>query len=137
MTHHDFGHAPLLALVVDDQDEVAIPAGFEGFVGRDPAAGLVIGDPRVSWRHAELVAVKDCLWIRDLTLAGGLRWNGEPVEGWASLLPGDVVHFGAVRASVRIVPENRVAERPDQGVVLALFVFAVGLAFLLLGSVIG
>lgn len=123
-------HAPLLALVVDDR-QIAVPDGYEGIIGRDPAAGLVLDDARISWRHAELVAVKDCLWIRDLSPSHSLRWNGEPVDGWASLLPGDVVHFGPVRASVRVVPVH------GEAVVVALFVFVIGLAFLLLGSAIG
>jgi pSer/pThr/pTyr-binding forkhead associated (FHA) protein len=123
-------HAPLLALVIDGRPDVPMPDGYEGIVGRDPAAALVIDDPQVGWRHAELVAVKDCVWIRDLSETHSLRWNGEPVDGWAALLPGDVVQFGAVRATVRALPY------PDQAMVVALFVFAMGLAVLLLGSAI-
>jgi predicted component of type VI protein secretion system len=126
--------APLLAVAVGDQEAIAVPDGFQGIVGRDPAAGLVIDDPRIDGRHAELVAVKDCLWLRALP-SSDVRWNGEPADGWVSLLAGDVVDLGPVRLTVRIVPDA--AAGPDQATVVALFVFVIGLAVLLLGSAVG
>jgi hypothetical protein len=125
--------APLLALAVGDR-VIAVPDGFQGVIGRDRAADLVVDDPRIGGRHAELVAVKDCLWLRGIA-SSAVRWNGEPADGWVSLLAGDVVDLGPVRLTVRLAPNA--PGGPDQAAVVALFVFVIGLAVLLLGSAIG
>jgi len=64
-------------------------------VGRSPASDVVIADPSVSRRHAELSAEGGVVSVRDLESANGTMVNGErraasPIE------PGDIVTFGAV-----------------------------------------
>lgn len=64
-------------------------------VGRAPASDVVIADPSVSRRHAELSAEGGVVSVRDLDSANGTLVNGERRPA-ASLAEGDVVTFGAV-----------------------------------------
>ena len=77
------GGAPfLLTLSSLDGDRV--------LVGRHPRCTIVVDDPNVSRRHAELI-LRDGVWvIRDLGSTNGTTVNGEPV-GRSQLRPGDLV----------------------------------------------
>jgi hypothetical protein len=80
---HGRGSAPfLLALHSLENDRV--------LVGRHPRCDIVLDDPDVSRRHAELM-FRDGVWvIRDLGSTNGTTVNGAPV-GRSEVRPGDIV----------------------------------------------
>jgi pSer/pThr/pTyr-binding forkhead associated (FHA) protein len=62
-------------------------------VGRHPACDVVVADPSVSRRHAQLT-FRDGVWIlQDLGSTNGTTVNGERV-GRTTLQSGDVVELG-------------------------------------------
>ncbi len=64
--------------------------GDRVLVGRHPRCTIVVDDPNVSRRHAELI-LRDGVWvIRDLGSTNGTTVNGESV-GRSQLRPGDLV----------------------------------------------
>jgi FHA domain len=78
--------APLL-LALDRSDDERL------LVGRDRACDIVLEDPTVSRRHAQLT-FRDGVWsIRDLASKNGTFVNGASVIR-ASLCSGDLVAFG-------------------------------------------
>ena len=89
--------------------------GARLIVGRAPTSDIVIADPSVSRRHAELIAEGTSEWttfaIRDLESANGTLVNG--VKSVSSFLKvGDVVTFGAV--PFKAVAEETVAAPPEE-----------------------
>jgi FHA domain len=61
-------------------------------VGRHPRCDIVVDDPNVSRRHAELL-FRDGVWvIRDLGSTNGTSLNGELV-GRSTVRPGDILGF--------------------------------------------
>ncbi len=64
-------------------------------VGRAPTSDVVIADPSVSRRHAELSAEGGRVSLRDLDSANGTLVNGARGATFA-IVPGDIVTFGAV-----------------------------------------
>ena len=62
-------------------------------VGRDPGCGIVIADPTVSRRHAQLEVDADACSIRDLGSTNGTYAHGRPVTS-TRLHDGDTVTFG-------------------------------------------
>jgi hypothetical protein len=64
-------------------------------VGRDPGCELVIEDPRVSKRHAQLRWSGGGWTIEDLGSKNSTAVNGQPVEG-TELRDGDAISFGGL-----------------------------------------
>jgi hypothetical protein len=63
-------------------------------IGRHPACDVVVADPSVSRRHAQLT-FRDGVWVvQDLASTNGTAVNGELV-GRAALHSGDLVELGA------------------------------------------
>lgn len=62
-------------------------------VGRDPDAGLVLGDALVSWHHARLEDRGDGFTLVDLGSTNGTTVNGAAGREFA-LAPGDKISFG-------------------------------------------
>ena len=62
-------------------------------VGRDPGCAIVIADPTVSRRHAQLEVDADACSIRDLGSTNGTYAHGRPVTS-TRLHEGDTVTFG-------------------------------------------
>jgi pSer/pThr/pTyr-binding forkhead associated (FHA) protein len=63
-------------------------------IGRHPACDVVVADPSVSRRHAQLT-FRDGVWVlQDLASTNGTAVNGERV-GRAALHSGDLVELGA------------------------------------------
>ncbi|MDF1504937.1 FHA domain-containing protein, partial [Roseisolibacter sp. H3M3-2] len=87
-----------------------LPAGGSIVVGRSAECALVLADPTVSRRHAEVHAVDDHLVVMDLGSRNGTFRNGVRVER-ARLRAGDVVAFGVVplRVEGEGVPESATA----------------------------
>jgi pSer/pThr/pTyr-binding forkhead associated (FHA) protein len=66
-------------------------------IGRAPDNMIVIDDPSVSGRHAQLQLAGEVYRLRDLESTNGTRVNGIPVRE-AALRFDDRIHFGAVDA---------------------------------------
>jgi hypothetical protein len=62
-------------------------------VGRDPGCAIVLADPTVSRRHAELEVGDDACHVRDLGSRNGTYAHGRPVTS-TRLHDGDTVTFG-------------------------------------------
>ncbi len=69
-------------------------------VGRE-AGDVVLGDPLVSSRHAELVVADGSLTFTDLQSTNGSFLGGNPVAGSVSLQQGQVVRLGGCTLTVR------------------------------------
>ncbi len=93
---------PDYTLVFSDGKEYSIPPG-RLTVGRQADCDLVIPDPLVSRRHAELAVRDGVLYLQDLGSANGTIVNGESVASEQVLEDGDVVEFGDTKATVRVV----------------------------------
>jgi hypothetical protein len=78
---------PLL-LVLD------LAGGERLLLGRHPACDVVVADPSVSRRHAQLT-LRDGVWVlQDLASTNGTAVNGQRV-GRTALYSGDIVELGA------------------------------------------
>jgi GAF domain-containing protein len=66
-------------------------------IGRDPACGLVVEDPRVSKRHARLDWTGSGWALADLGSKNGTTVNGLPAGG-ADLQDGDTISLGGLPA---------------------------------------
>jgi pSer/pThr/pTyr-binding forkhead associated (FHA) protein len=73
-------------------------SGDDLVVGRDPASGIQIDEPHVSWIHAALRRRGQAVYVQDLGSSSGTFVNGLPVAAARVLLPGDVVAFAGVTA---------------------------------------
>lgn len=69
-------------------------------VGREPGADIVIPDPTVSSRHAELRIAGDTCTVRDLGSSNGTLVNGTAIRGTHSVTPSDEIIFGAAMVAV-------------------------------------
>jgi predicted component of type VI protein secretion system len=70
-------------------------------IGGDPANEIIIEEPTVSRRHAEVTKRSDVFQIRDLGSTNGTFVNGKRVEAPTPIEAGDEIRFGAVRLYVR------------------------------------
>ncbi len=67
-------------------------------IGRAPANNdIVLDDERVSRQHAQLQVQGTTVTIADTGSRNGTFVNGQPVTGWQSLNPGDVVSIGGLQ----------------------------------------
>lgn len=79
-------------------------------IGRDDECDVVIADPTVSSRHAEIVARPESATITNLLATNGTRVNGQAVQS-AELKDGDLVRVGRVHLVYKDVPAAE-AHRP-------------------------
>jgi hypothetical protein len=70
-------------------------------IGRSPDCDLLLGDPTVSWVHAELRATAAGWVLADLGSRNGTRVNGWLAGSGFTVRAGDCVRFG--RAAFRLV----------------------------------
>jgi transcriptional regulator with GAF, ATPase, and Fis domain len=82
-------------------------------VGALAACDLVLDDPKVSGRHAELAARADGLWVKDLGSTNGTFVDGVRVSE-ALAAPGATVRFGATSIRVAGAPPPEVEPSPRQ-----------------------
>ena len=64
-------HAAPPLLVRTRRSDHRLDSGTEYRIGRDPAADIVVDDPRVSWRHATLKADGHSWVLADLGSTNG------------------------------------------------------------------
>ncbi len=72
-------------------------------IGRDEDCDVVIRDPTVSSRHAEIVVRPETTTITNLMATNGTRVNGHQIQN-AELVDGDVVRIGQVNLVFKDVP---------------------------------
>jgi NADPH-dependent 2,4-dienoyl-CoA reductase/sulfur reductase-like enzyme/pSer/pThr/pTyr-binding forkhead associated (FHA) protein len=80
-------------------------------IGRDPSCQLVLGDPYVSGRHAEVTRADTGLYVRDLGSRGGTWVNERPVTVPHALRDGDRITIGRTTLAFRSegAPASRIA----------------------------
>ena len=64
-------------------------------IGRSRACEIVLDDPGVSRRHAELRLAQDAWVLEDLGSTNGSSVNGAPVDGSRALADGDEIELGS------------------------------------------
>jgi len=79
-------------------------------IGRDEDCDVVIADPTVSARHAEIVARPESCTVTNLLATNGTRVNGQTVQS-AELKDGDLLRIGQVHLVYKDVPAA-LADRP-------------------------
>ncbi|MGH9044676.1 MAG: FhaA domain-containing protein [Acidimicrobiales bacterium] len=100
------GRFSVVAEVVESPDgvvpaELVLPGGGRVrvedeplVIGRTPDCDVVLSDPNVSRRHAEIIRVNDAFFLRDLGSTNGTKLNGGPIrEGY--LNTGDNITVGS------------------------------------------
>jgi pSer/pThr/pTyr-binding forkhead associated (FHA) protein len=96
---------PKLVLTTEAQGKVAYEFAEKLItIGRGPDNMIVIDDPSVSNRHAQLELTGETYRIKDLDSTNGTRINGIPVKETALRFE-DRIRFGAVEA--RFEPDVR------------------------------
>jgi hypothetical protein len=97
-------HVPATrAMVLAEGKRMVIPASG-AVIGRSRDADIVLADPNVSRRHAEIRPAGRGRWsVADLGSTNGVKVNGRPITGEEPLEPGDRIALGT--ADVRFVVE--------------------------------
>jgi hypothetical protein len=87
-------------LRVDGRTE---PIGSGGAViGRSREADVVVDDPNVSRRHAEVRPSGGSWIVRDLGSTNGVKVNGRRIQGPQSLRTGDTIELGTARVTFEL-----------------------------------
>lgn len=90
----------MLKIQLKDQSREAIWVAERLYsVGSDPADNLIIRDPSVSPHHAQLITLRNKLYLKDNHSQQGCFVNNERVDK-RQLAPGDVVRLGQVELMV-------------------------------------
>jgi hypothetical protein len=77
--------------------------GAQGAVlGRSRDADVVLEDPNVSRRHAEVRPSGGSWTVRDLGSTNGVKVNGRRIQGPQSLRPGDTIELGTARVTFEL-----------------------------------
>lgn len=90
----------------------------ETTIGRSSESDLVIGDARVSRRHAKISHVNDRYLLTDLKSSGGSYINGKPVVQ-KLLSPGDELTFAfglriVFGIDASMIPDNATPYKPQR-----------------------
>src|SRR2546430_3496687 len=97
---------PKLILTTEAQGKVAYEFAERSItIGRAPDNAIVLDDPSVSSRHAQLELSGETYRLKDLESTNGTRVNGLPVTTETALRFDDRIRFGAVDA--RFEPDTR------------------------------
>ena len=95
--------SPQRAMVLAEGKRMVIPASG-AVLGRSRDADIVLADPNVSRKHAEIRPAGRGRWVvQDLGSTNGVKVNGQPIQGETPLEPGDRIALGT--ADVRFVVE--------------------------------
>jgi hypothetical protein len=110
------GRGARMALSVLNGGETSLLAGEAlmlrptTMIGRAAGNEIVIDDPHVSARHAEIQFERGQWWLRDLASSNGTLLNDKPVRTVVAVRSGDVLQCGRVRfqfVPVSSVPSER------------------------------
>jgi hypothetical protein len=71
-------------------------------IGRSRDADIVLEDPNVSRKHAEVRPSGGSWIVRDLGSTNGVKVNGRRIEGPQSLKRGDVIELGTARVTFEL-----------------------------------
>jgi hypothetical protein len=71
-------------------------------LGRSREADVVVDDPNVSRRHAEVRPSGGSWIVRDLGSTNGVKVNGRRIQGPQSLKRGDVIELGTARVTFEL-----------------------------------
>jgi hypothetical protein len=71
-------------------------------LGRSREADIVVDDPNVSRKHAEVRPSGGSWMVRDLGSTNGVKVNGRRIQGPQSLKPGDEIQLGTSRVTFEI-----------------------------------
>ncbi len=71
-------------------------------IGRSRDADVVLDDPNVSRRHAEVRPSGGSWIVNDLGSTNGIKVNGRRVDGPQSLKRGDVIEIGTSRVTFEL-----------------------------------
>ena len=82
----------------------------EQFAGRDPVSDIWIDSPKISWRHARLLARHTCATIEDLGSKNGTFVRNVRIDGPTVLQHGDEVRFGRSTFVFRVEDARQVTE---------------------------
>ncbi len=80
-------------------------------IGRDPHCDVVLADPMVSARHAQIAPAPSGYWLADLGSTNGTFVNGRRVQQ-ALLRPGDRIRIGATELQLGKPGPQRIPESP-------------------------
>lgn len=107
-----------LRLVVLDGPDTGKSFELSGavVVGRDDTAGIVLGDPEVSRRHASLALGDGGVEVEDLESMNGTWVAGHRIQERCSVAPGDKIRVGRTLMQL-VVPtaETHQADQPSTG----------------------
>jgi pSer/pThr/pTyr-binding forkhead associated (FHA) protein len=121
-------HGPIrmwLTVVGDDGPELTVEiVGPRFVIGRDETCDLVLDDPKVSRRHAEITqAAGPFRTLHDLDSANGTLVNGQPIAtplGFstartktAEVAGGEWLHFGDTRVLLTLSDPRNTTEAPN------------------------
>jgi hypothetical protein len=87
-------------LRIDGRTELLGSAG--AVIGRSREADVVVDDPNVSRRHAEVRPSGGSWIVRDLGSTNGVKVNGRRIQGPQSLKPGDEIVLGTARVTFEL-----------------------------------
>ena len=90
-----------------------LPISGQAVVGRAQDADIKIEFFAISRRHARIVVEPGSVRIADLDSQNGTRVNGERVTGERSLVYGDIINFGEIRAVFAADRETDDKAAPD------------------------
>lgn len=86
-----------LTFILDDEQEIEVPLSERITIGRVEGNDVVVDDPRMSSRHAEVRRIGEGQYeVRDLGSKGGTFINGERIDR-KKLHHGDRVNFGPLQ----------------------------------------
>jgi len=86
--------------VVERGNERDHESGFPLEIGRSSEAGLMLGDPEVSRRHALLESEDGIVYLHDLGSSNGTFLNGQRVTEPIEVRRGDEIDVGTTRLLV-------------------------------------
>jgi hypothetical protein len=87
-------------LLVNGRTELLGSAG--AVLGRSREADVIVEDPNVSRRHAEVRPSGGSWIVRDLGSTNGVKVNGRRIQGPQSLKRGDVIELGTARVTFEL-----------------------------------
>ena len=91
---------PTARLRIDGRSELLGSGGAT--LGRSRDADIVLDDPNVSRKHAEVRPSSGSWIVRDLGSTNGVKVNGRRIQGPQSLKRGDVIELGTSRATFEL-----------------------------------